>query len=605
MAGDVARARNRNWAFCQAFFDELARAGVLHVCVCPGSRSAPLAAVAARHEGLLCWSHLDERSAGFFALGLAKASRAPVALICTSGTAAANFLPAVIEAWHAHVPLLVLTADRPAELRGWGAGQTIDQVGLYGSHVRWFAEAALPEATGSLLRYARALACRAVDCATASPAGPVHLNFPLREPLDPRAVPGDVAADLATRDPLASDGRGARAYVRVQRGEARVAAEQAAALAQRMAACERGVVACGPLDATPELAARIAALAQRLAWPLLAEPTSQLRCGPHVGTAPVVATADLLLRDERFAARCAPDFVLQLGATPTSKAYRLWLERRPPHALVLVDPHGAWSDPSHLASELLCADPQALCEALLERLEARPASPWLEAFLDADRRAARALERQLLADHELLEARAVRELAAALPDGALLYVSNSTPVRDLDAFLPASPRRLRVLCNRGANGIDGMISSALGAAAAQDAPVVLLTGDLALLHDCGALLAARRHELPLAIVVLDNDGGGIFSFLPIGEFGDAVAFEEYFRTPHRTDLEPLCRGMGADFTWATSWEHLRAALKDGLSAPGVSVVGLRVDRDRNVAQFRALEAAVREALAAPPEAEPR
>jgi 2-succinyl-5-enolpyruvyl-6-hydroxy-3-cyclohexene-1-carboxylate synthase len=619
---EVARAPNRNWAFCRAFFDELARAGVRHVCVCPGSRSAPLTAVAARHDALRCWSHIDERSAGFFALGLAKASRAPVALLCTSGTAAANFHPAVVEACHAHVPLLVLSADRPAELRGWGAGQTIDQVGLYGSHVRWFAEVAPPEATGSLLRYARALACRAVDCAASSPAGPVHLNFPLREPLDPRAIPGDVADDLATCDPLASGGRGERPYVRVRRGAAAVAPGEVASLARHMAACERGVIACGPLDATPDLVARVAGLAERVGWPLFAEPTSQLRCGPHVGAAPVVATADLLLRDDAFAAQHAPDFVLQLGATPTSKAYRLWLERRPPGELVLVDPDGAWSDPGHLASELLCVDPEALCDALLQRLEARAPSAWLNGFLEADRRAARAVERHLLADEDLLEARAVRELAAALPDGALLYVSNSTPVRDLDAFLPASPRRLRVLCNRGANGIDGVPSSALGAAAAQAArttggaaqaarttggaaqaaPVVLLTGDLALLHDCGALLAARRHGLPLVIAVLDNDGGGIFSFLPIGDFGDAVGFETHFRTPHGIDLEPLCRGMGADFRWATSWEHLRASLKDALCAPGVSVVALRVDRDRNVAQCRALEAAVREALAGPPEA---
>ncbi len=601
MAADVSRAPNRNWAFCRAFFDELARAGVRHVVVCPGSRSAPLAGVAARHEALRCWPHIDERSAGFFALGLAKASRAPVALLCTSGTAAVNFHPAVVEAYHACVPLLVLSADRPAELRGWGAGQTIDQVGLYGSHVRWFAEVALPEATGGMLRYARALACRAVDSAAASPAGPVHLNFPLREPLDPRAIPGDLAEDLAARDPLAASGRGERPYVRVRHAAAALPSEQAASLARRMAGCERGVIACGPLDAPPDLAEKIAALAQRAGWPLLAEPTSQLRCGPHVASAPVVATADLLLRDAGFAAGHAPDFVLQLGTTPTSKAYRRWLERRPPRELVLADAHGGWSDPHHLASELLCVDPQALCDALLPQLAARPASTWLGDFLEADRRAARAVERHLLVDEDLLEARAVRELAAALPDGALLYVSNSTPVRDLDAFLPASPRRLRVLCNRGASGIDGMPSSALGAVAAQVAPVVLLTGDLALLHDCGALLAARRHALPLAIVVLDNDGGGIFSLLPIGGFGDAVAFETHFRTPHGIDLEPLCRGMGADFSWATSWEHLRAALKEALSAPGVSVVGLRVDRDRNVAQLAALESAVREALAAPPE----
>jgi 2-succinyl-5-enolpyruvyl-6-hydroxy-3-cyclohexene-1-carboxylate synthase len=589
VGADVSRAPNRNWAFCGAFFDELAAAGVRHVCVCPGSRSAPLVAAAVGHDALRCWSHLDERSAAFFALGLAKAARAPVALLCTSGTAAVNFHPAVVEAYHAGVPLLVLSADRPHELRGWGAGQTIDQVHLFGSHVRWFAEVALPEATDETLRYARALACRAVGTARGAPAGPVHLNFPLREPLDPRPIAGDVPANL---DPLAARGREDRPYTAMPRAAALATPDQIASLARRMAACERGVIACGPMDAPSSLTGRVAALAERLGWPLLAEPTSQLRCGPHVATAPVVACADLLLRDDAFAAQYAPEFALQLGTTPTSKAYRLWLERRPPRELVRVDPEASWSDPAHLTSEVLPVDAEPLCDALLQQLDARVATPWLRGFLEADRRAARAIERHLLEDDVLLEARAVRELVAALPEDAALYVSNSMPVRDLDAFLPVSPRQLRVLCNRGANGIDGMVSSALGAAAARTHPVVLLTGDLALLHDCAALLAARRHSLPLAIVVLDNDGGGIFSFLPIAAHGDAVDFETHFRTPHGIDLEPLCRGMGADFTRVTSWEHLRAALKDALTAPGVSVLAIPVDRDRNVAQFRALEAAV-------------
>ncbi|MDH3519621.1 MAG: 2-succinyl-5-enolpyruvyl-6-hydroxy-3-cyclohexene-1-carboxylic-acid synthase [Myxococcales bacterium] len=598
MQRDVSGAPNRNWAFCRALFEELARAGVRHVCVCPGSRSAPLAACASGHEALRCWSLLDERSAGFFALGLAKASRAPVALLCTSGTAAANFHPAVIEASYARVPLLVLTADRPAELRDWGAGQSIDQLRLFGPHVRWFAEVAAPEASGALLRYARALACRAVDAARAAPPGPVHLNFPLREPLDPRPVAGDVPEDLGARDPLAARGRGEQPYTTVTRGAPTATQEQVAELAERMASCARGAIACGPLDADAALVERVARLAQRLGWPLLAEPTSQLRCGPHVGAAPVVAHADLLLRDDAFAAAHAPDFVLQLGLAPTSKAYRLWLERQPPRELVRIDPDAGWNDPSHLTSQLLCAEPNALCDALLAQLPARGASPWLESFLDADRRAARAVEQLLQADDALLEARAVRELAACLPDDTVLYVSNSMPVRDLDAFLPASARRLRVLCNRGANGIDGMISSALGAAAANPGPVVLLTGDLALLHDCAALLAAQRLALPLVIVVLDNDGGGIFSFLPVARFGAAVSFETHFRTPHGIDLEPLCRAMGAAFARASSWEHLRAALKDALTTPRVSVLAVPVDRDRNIAQFHALEAAVAAALGA-------
>jgi 2-succinyl-5-enolpyruvyl-6-hydroxy-3-cyclohexene-1-carboxylate synthase len=353
------------------------------------------------------------------------------------------------------------------------------------------------------------------------------------------------------------------------------------------------------VDAAPDLVEGAAALSRLLGWPLLAEPTSQLRCGPHVEAAPVVATADLLLRDEEFASSHAPDFVLRLGDTPTSKSLRLWLEARPPRDLVIVDPDAVWNDPSHLASEMLRADAAALCERLTQRLSGRAdlprSSPWLLDFLEADRRATELIERRLETDETLLEARAVRELADALPEDALLYVSSSMPIRYLDAFLPASKRRLRVLCNRGANGIDGMVSSAAGAAAAEDAPVVLLTGDLALVHDCAGLLMARRHDVRLTIVVLDNDGGGIFSFLPVADHTERDAFEEHFVVPHGLDLGTFCRGAGAAHARVSSWEHFRAAFKDAFAAPGLSVVEVPVDRDRNVAWLRAVVDDVRAA----------
>ncbi len=601
MDSRVSRTSNRNWAFAAALFEELGRSGVQHVCVCPGSRSAALAAAAADEPGLRCWSHLDERSAAFFALGLAKASREPVALVCTSGTAAANFHPAVIEAHYSGVPLLVLTADRPAELREWGAGQTIDQVRLYGSHVRWFAEAPLPEPSAASVRYARALACRAVQRALGPPAGPVHLNLPFREPLDPRPVPGERAPELVAGDSLAAGGRQGAPYTEFGRSASTPTPDEIAALSDRMRKCERGVIACGPLDATPDLASALGELAALLGWPILADPTSQLRCGPHVKEAPVLATGDHLLRDAAFAEAHAPEFVLRLGGTPTSKSLRLWLEARAPRELVLVDAEGGWNDPSHLASLVLRCDPVALCDLLMRRLtprlRGRDASPWLRSFLLAEERVQAAVASLLEADEALLEARAVRELAAELPDGAHLYVSSSMPVRDLDAFLPVSARRLRVLCNRGANGIDGMVSSALGAAAAGEGPLVLLTGDVALLHDCGGLLAAQRHDLAATIVVLDNGGGGIFSFLPVAEYGEDVAFEELFRTPPGVDLGALVEGFGVAFTRATSWEHFRSALKESLSGRRTSVIAIPVDRDRNVEQHRAVQRAVGAALA--------
>ncbi|MDJ0868481.1 MAG: 2-succinyl-5-enolpyruvyl-6-hydroxy-3-cyclohexene-1-carboxylic-acid synthase [Myxococcota bacterium] len=590
----VELAPNANIAFSEAFFDELARAGVRHVCICPGSRSAPLAIAAAGHAALRSWSHVDERSAAFFALGLAKATRAPVALVCTSGTAAANFHPAVVEAHHARVPLLVLTADRPPELRGWGAGQTIDQINLYGSAVRWFAEAPVPEASDAGLRHARALACRAVATAAGAPAGPVHLNLPFRDPLDPRRVQGDVASGLPER---VSEGRGLLPYTAAAQAVSPPGPELTARLAERVRASERGVISCGPLD-RPDAADAIAGLARALGWPLLAEPTSQLRRGAFVPDAPVVATSDLFLRDDRTAARLAPDFVLRFGDTPTSKFLRLWLERHRPDDLVVVDPDGAWHDPSHLASAVLQVDPVALCDALQRRLGRHRGSPqWLECVLDVEARTVGAVDAALAGNEGIFEPRAVRELAAALPENALLYVSNSMPVRDLDAFLPPAAQPLRVLANRGANGIDGMVSSALGAGAGcSGAPVVLLTGDLAFLHDAGGLLAAHRHGLSATVVVFDNDGGGIFSFLPVARFGESVGFEEHFRTPPGLDLGAMARAYGASFTRVASWEHFRAALKEGLSTEGVSVVSLPVDRDASVEHHRAIDRAVAAAL---------
>jgi 2-succinyl-5-enolpyruvyl-6-hydroxy-3-cyclohexene-1-carboxylate synthase len=315
-----------------------------------------------------------------------------------------------------------------------------------------------------------------------------------------------------------------------------------------------------------------------------------------------VASADLLLRDHDFAASHTADFVLRFGATPTSKSLRQWLERRPPRDLVLVDAGTAWHDPSHLASEVLRVDATALCDLLVRRLASegeRGRSPWLRGFLEADARARAAIEAQLGADSCLLEARVVRELAEAVPDDALLYVSNSMPIRDLDAFLPASPGPLRVLCNRGANGIDGMVSSALGAAAAGTGPVVLLSGDLALLHDSGGLLAARRLGVPLVIVVLDNDGGGIFSRLPIADHGDSVAFQEHFRTPHGLDLGALCRGIGLEHAQVESAEHLRATLKDALAGSRVRVLSVPLDPERSAARFQEMVEAVAAGIRAP------
>ncbi len=573
-------------AMVDALLSELVAGGVSACVLSPGSRSAPLAVGALRCEplGLRLFPLLDERSAGFFALGLAKASGSPVLLLCTSGTAAANYLPAVIEAHYSATPLIVLSADRPHELRDWDAGQTIDQPRLYGSHVRWVHELPLAEPGDFAVRLARGVAKRALACALGATPGPVHLNWPFREPLTPPSEPAKLGARSSTRVALRS------------RHPAPSSAEIAAlvALARRET---HGVIIVGPLPMQSEIGASVERFANAAGWPVLADAASQLRYGAHTEAVPIAAAYELYLREGSFASAHTPRAVLRLGSAPTSKALRLWLEAAKPADYWLIDPEARFSDMSQLASARCACDPAQLLDAAAQQLgTSRQKSAWREGFARAERAAQAALSRALDSEPALLEPRLARELAAALPEGALLALSNSMPVRDVDAFAAPGPLRIRVLVNRGANGIDGVTSTALGASAAWSGPVVLLTGDLAFLHDVGGLAAARLAG-DLTIVLVENDGGGIFSFLPIAEHGEAVAFERLFRTPHGLAL----RHAGAlfDVPWerVQSWEHFRAALKASLARGGVSVIEVPVDPAANVRSFRALARIAQDAAA--------
>ncbi|MSQ61751.1 MAG: 2-succinyl-5-enolpyruvyl-6-hydroxy-3-cyclohexene-1-carboxylic-acid synthase [Dehalococcoidia bacterium] len=572
-ADGTVTAGNALYAFIGAFFDELARAGVRDVCVCPGSRSTPLSIMARRHPDIRTWVHLDERSAGFFALGMAKARRAPVALICTSGTAAVNFAPAVVEACYGRVPLIVLTADRPPELRDVGALQTIDQRDLYGKHAKWFAESILPEGGDEAIRYVRTLAGRAAATAREGAPGPVHLNFPFREPL----IPEGSGPPPGARE----DGR---PYVEAATAGGSLEQGAVAVLAADLRRLERGLIIAGPQESA-EFPAAIGALAEALGYPLLADPLSGLRCGPHPRGA-VIEKYDAFLRDPAAIRSLAPEVVLRFGATPVSKPLQGYLQHHAGTRQVLVDDPGKWDDFAFLSSDVFHAEPLAFVRALSASIGGAAGAPptrWLAYWRSLDGASRDALAAALAERDALSEPAVFADLASLLPDGAALFAGNSMPVRDLDSFFDGGERAIRLMASRGASGIDGVVSTALGAstAIAQGGPLVLVIGDISFYHDMSGLLAARRYGLNATIVLINNDGGGIFSFLPQQEQA-GEHFEELFGTPHGLDFRPAAELYGLDYHLAGNRDEFRAAVGRSLAAPGVAIVEVRTERGANL-----------------------
>jgi 2-succinyl-5-enolpyruvyl-6-hydroxy-3-cyclohexene-1-carboxylate synthase len=575
---------NLNQLWARALLEELVRGGVRHAVVCPGSRSSPLALACQRVEGLKTWSIIDERSAGFFGLGVGKHSRAPAVLIATSGTAGAHFYPAVIEAALSNVPLVVLTADRPLELQGWGAPQTIPQARLFGEFSRFFVDLGLPEASDVALLHLRATASRAVGMALRAPRGAVHLNVPFREPL----APTPEAFGEERLSALAREGRSGALLTSITPSARQPAPHALDEVRRRIADTERGLIVCGPRDEEDGFAEAITALSHATGYPVIAEAVSQARYGGGAGT---LSFYDAILRHAPFAQAHKPELVLRFGGGLTPKAPQQWLDASGAH-IVLFSDDGALFDPAHRAAQVIEGSATSACETLSRGLS-RGLGRWAQGFLQAERLARNTLEAAFAEETALTEPRIAREVVAALPSGANLFVSSSMPIRDVDAFAPGSAMPLRVLSNRGANGIDGIVSSALGMAASSGRPTVLLTGDLAFLHDVGGLLTARRHELSLTVVVVNNDGGGIFSFLPIANAKEH--FEPLFGTPHGVDLSHAASLYGAEFHRPDSPPALRASVKVGLES-GLHIIEVRTDRTSNVDYHRKLFARMAAAL---------
>ncbi|MED4988486.1 2-succinyl-5-enolpyruvyl-6-hydroxy-3-cyclohexene-1-carboxylic-acid synthase [Parageobacillus toebii] len=559
--------------YIAAFVDELAKIGVQDVVVSPGSRSTPLAIMMAEHPAMRVHINIDERSAAFFALGMAKAKRHPIALLCTSGTAVANYFPAVVEAYYSRVPLIVITADRPHELRDVGAPQAIDQLNIYGRYAKWFVEMALPEKSTDMLRYARTMAARAAGVAISAPAGPVHLNFPLREPLVP-IVHEETWEQIEAKEP---------SYTMVIPGKMTIGMEQIQELYNELSSAEKGLIVCGQID-QPAFAEAVTKLAEMLDYPILADPLSQLRSGTHAKEY-IIDSYDAILKDETIAASLVPDVVIRFGAMPVSKPLFLLLKRYPSIKQIVVDGEGGWREPTLMASYMVYCDEVEFCRRLIDIGASKQSKSQWSTTWKMINDIAKSVLLEATMEEELFEGKVFTELSQLLPDGATLFVGNSMPIRDTDTFFFTNDKQIRILANRGANGIDGVVSSALGASAVTE-PLVLVIGDLSFYHDLNGLLAAKMHGLHATIIVLNNNGGGIFSFLPQAKH--KKHFEMLFGTPTDLQFEHAVRMYEGNYQKIKTWDEFRHYVTQSLTTDGLHVMEVCTSRENNVRKHRLL-----------------
>jgi 2-succinyl-5-enolpyruvyl-6-hydroxy-3-cyclohexene-1-carboxylate synthase len=590
--------RNINTLWVAIATETLSRLGLQYAIVCPGSRSTPLTLALANHPAIDTIPILDERSAAFFALGLAKRTHLPVALVCTSGTAGANFYPAIIEAKESRVPLIVFTADRPAELRDCASGQTIDQQKLFGSFPNYYGELVIPSA--SRLAYIRQAMIHAWRYALEPTPGPVHLNCPFRDPLAPIVdssvqslaesfdeniffahlpppvkpisgnpsgnisgnISGDISSNISGNIPLMGT------FWELWRTSA------------------RGVIIAGIAQpANPQAYCQaVAQLSQVLGWPVLAEGLSPLRNYQALNP-DLIFTYDSILRNPIWAERLKPEFVIQLGPLPTSKVLREWLTTLQPQRWV-VDPSGNNLDPLHGPTVHISCTAETLSSALapLTGKKTSPKSDYWQDWLTLNQQLSQWLNKTLAELSTHFEGKIAWLLGQTLPPQTPILIANSMPIRDIEYFWPPNNRQIQPFCNRGANGIDGTLSTAMGIAH-QGRSTVLLTGDLAFLHDTNGLLNAQHLQGHLTVILVNNNGGGIFEMLPIAQFDPP--FEKFFATPQQVNMAVLCQAYGIEHCLIETWQQLTSLLSP-LPKTGIRVLEIRTNRKQDAAYRKQL-----------------
>lgn len=552
--------------------ESLSKMGVVHAVISPGSRSTPLAYAFASMEHIETHLHVDERSAGFFALGLAKATQLPVVLLCTSGTAASNYHPAVTEAFYARVPLIVITADRPHELRDVGAPQAIRQVGMYGPHVKYEVDLPIPEDSSAVDDYLERQIARSIGIAVTEPKGPVHLNAPFREPL---------LIDFDQESPSIT-------FIDRVAGHASFTTEQKVQVSNLISSATRGLLVMG--ECLPGFdKEQVWAFAERMNWPVVCDPLSNLRSQvPETRRHLCIDSYDALLKNESFAAQVGPDMVIRIGPQPVSKPLTLFLKNVRPKTFIVVDESPIFRDPLGIATHHLQVNAkEVLSLEMHTQQEASYTAKWSQANDIA------AVTTQNYRSEGVHEGDYVRTLLSSLPEGCDVISGSSMPIRDLDTYFSQTARDIAIFSNRGANGIDGVVSTALGIQTARKRPTWLLIGDLSFIHDMNGLLISRMHTMDLTIIVSNNDGGGIFSYLPQASIPNH--FEQLFGTPTGLSFEPLAEMYGIQYNSVSSIEELESQLAEEKKSP-LRIIEMISVREKNVEAHRELWNAIGEEL---------
>lgn len=580
-------AANLNQLWANLIVEELARHGITEYCLSPGSRNTPLTIAAARHPRTICHMHFDERGASFRALGYARACGTPAVLVCTSGTAGANYYPAVIEAWQSRVPMLILTANRPPELWDRGANQTIDQEHLFGRYGKWFTRLRCPESESDP-SYVLSTIDQAARHVCRIPAGPVHLDCPFREPLAPVGPVADFVDYLMPVQAWLDD---SRPFTTDVAGPAIVEQIDLNRLAADFNQVGRGLLIVGRLDRVDQVSA-VSRLAERLNWPMVADIQSGLRVGQNLR--PLIPYGDLVLSGRT--AETEPMTVLHIGEQPTSKRLHQYLKRLSGARYVYVASHRRTSDPNDIVTLRITMDIEAFCDSIVPLLSSSIDEAWRAGWHSQSDAVEEILEQQLRNVAKLTEPLVARLVMRHAPEQTGLWAANSMPIRDLDSFADPEGPTVVVGANRGASGIDGTIASACGFAAGLRAPVTVLIGDLATLHDLNSLAMVAKSEQPVVIVIINNNGGGIFHFLPVTECEDV--FEEYFGTGHGLSFEHAAGQFGLLYTPARTADDLTTGLELLHKEKRSGIIEVRTDRRENLECHRQLIESIKAALQA-------